>query len=78
MLAKVEFEDDFRLDRLVEGFWSLESIGIVDEDEGDALRQFLETTKFNKLSGRYQVSLPWRQGVGMIADNYTPSVTNGL
>ena len=34
------------------------------------MQQLLESVYFNQNGGRYCVSLPWRESVGMLADNF--------
>ena len=35
------------------------------------MQRFADTVKFNQTTGWYQVSLPWRENMGILADNYT-------
>ena len=60
-------------DNLVKKLWSLEGMGIREEDDSDVMLRFYESIWFNEVTGRYQVSLPWRSGMGMLADNYEQS-----
>ena len=70
----IDAKETDSLDSLVQKFWSLESVGIVEEKETDVMARFLESIWFNPESNRYCVSLPWRKGVGILADNYELSL----
>ena len=71
MLSVIGEDKDESLNDLVQRFWSLEAVGILDEKDDDVMRRFQESVWFNEITRRYQVSLPWRHGVGPLADNYT-------
>ena len=58
------------LDELVRNFWSLEAMGITEEDSNDVLRRFEESIWFNNETQRYSVSLPWRQMELQLSDNF--------
>ena len=58
------------VEMLVEKLWSLDSLGIKESSEEDVMQRFLVSVYFNQNGGRYCVSLPWREGVGMLADNF--------
>ena len=58
------------LDELVRNFWSLEAMGITEEDSNDVLRRFEESVWFNEQTQRYRVGLPWRQMEFQLSDNY--------
>ena len=45
----------------------------MEEKDIDVMDRFTESVCFNEKSGRYQVSLPWRDGIGTLADNYGQS-----
>ena len=57
-----------RLDKVLSLFWDLESLGIV-ENENVVQSQFEEHVSFDK--GRYVVSLPWKDSIGVLHDNYS-------
>ena len=60
-------------DEFVSQLWSLEGLGIEEECERDVMDRFTESVWFNDESGRYQVSLPWREGIGPLSDNFGQS-----
>ena len=73
MMSCLTMADDHsneNLNDLVKNFWSLEAIGIKEEDTEDVLKRFEETTWFNEETGKYRVSLPWRDTSLQLADNY--------
>ena len=45
-------------------------MGIKESNEEGVMQQLLESVYFNQNGGRYCVSLPWRESVGMLADNF--------
>ena len=47
-----------RLDRRLQAFWDIESIGIVDREK-EVYKQFVRHIQFKE--GRYEVSLPWKE-----------------
>ena len=51
------------IDNLVKHLWSLEGMGIREEDNSDVMLRFYESIWFNEVTSRYQVSLPWRSGI---------------
>ena len=63
-------EPSENLDELVRNFWSLEAMGITEEDSNDVLRRFEESVWFNEQTQRYRVGLPWRQMEFLLSDNY--------
>ncbi|XP_077523492.1 uncharacterized protein LOC144134453 [Amblyomma americanum] len=60
-------------ERLVKGFWELESIGIMDHtggpnEEAEAIvGQFERNIRMK--NGRYEVALPWKENSGQLCDN---------
>lgn len=60
------------VDRVVEqklkDFWSLESIGVVNEPKTNDPEDFESNISFEK--GRYTVQLPWKQNDTVLPDNY--------
>lgn len=59
-----------RLDKQLQAFWDLESIGTVDSED-TVYDQFKDNVVFNK--GRYEVSLPWKDNCPSISVNYNLS-----
>ena len=53
-------------------------MGIVEEKETDVIARFLQSIWFNPESSRCCVSLPWRMGVGILADNYELSFLSNI
>ncbi|XP_075529865.1 uncharacterized protein LOC142563199 [Dermacentor variabilis] len=71
-VAVIGEEDQDDTAAQLKSFWQLEHIGIVDEGEADVednqvLRKFRENVSSNNC--RYQVSLPWKENAGDLADN---------
>jgi hypothetical protein len=60
-------EADSSLDEQLKQFWTLESLGIM-EDEPSVHETFLQHIKFN--GERYQVSLPWKEAHPTLPTNY--------
>ena len=59
-----------KLERLVENFWNLDTMGI-KEDEPSVYQKFIDGIKFVK--GRYEVLMPFKEDRPCIEDNYTIS-----
>lgn len=64
-------------DSIMQKFWELESIGIVDQDNtmneaSDVLCEFKRNVKFKE--GRYEVALPWKDNGGRLDDNKTQAM----
>ncbi|XP_070389699.1 uncharacterized protein [Dermacentor albipictus] len=71
-VAVIGEEDQGDTAAQLKSFWQLEHIGIVDKGEADVednqvLREFRENVSRNNC--RYQVSLPWKENAGDLADN---------
>ena len=60
-------ENDRRLEKQLQEFWDLESLGIKDK-EGSVFEQFADVVEFKR--GRYEVSLPWKDPAVSMPDNY--------
>lgn len=60
-----------KLDEQLKEFWDLESFGVKNEDD-TLYEQFKLNVSFD--GERYQVSLPWRDTVFKLPDNYQLSV----
>ena len=57
------------LDATLQSFWELESLGIRPDEMGDvAIDQFANSITMKE--GRYEVSLPWREGHDPLPTNY--------
>ena len=63
--------NDEQLDKTLQAFWDLESLGI---DSGNGTSHDRPTPKINLKDGRYEVSLPWREFHQPLPDNYTLSL----
>ena len=63
-----EIGETCSLRREVSRFWETESIGIVPESEDVVHQQFLNEIQMK--DGRYEVSLPWKDGHPTLPDNY--------
>ncbi|XP_065306118.2 uncharacterized protein [Dermacentor albipictus] len=80
-VAVIGEEDQDDTAAQLKSFWQLEHIGIVDEGEADVednqvLREFRENVSRNNC--RYQVSLPWKENAGDLADNKAATLTHHL
>ena len=70
----IQVREKTELEKTVEKFWDLESIGIVDGkklmtfDERDAMEQFEKSIKFE--NGRYCVNLPFRSNAPKLESNF--------
>ena len=60
-----------KLDKALQRFWDLESIGIID-DEKQVFDQFRDHISF--MGDRYEVSLPWKDPLRDIPSNYNLSL----
>ena len=60
-------QDDAKLHDALTSFWTLESMGIYEEDES-VHNRLLESAKFRE--GRYEVKLPWKDHHEPLPDNY--------
>ena len=57
------------LDDTMRSFWELESMGIqVKSSDPSVVDQFMDSIKL--VNGRYEVSLPWREGHDPLPTNY--------
>jgi hypothetical protein len=68
-----EVAEPCSLRKEVAKFWETESIGIVPESEDAVHQQFLNEIQMK--DGRYEVSLPWKDGHPTLPDNYNLSCT---
>jgi hypothetical protein len=58
------------LESNVQRLWSLEGLGLIDEDSVHG--EFLDGVTFT--GNRYSVKLPWKEGHGKLSDNYSNSL----
>ena len=65
---RVEGVTNKELDTTLRSFWELESLGIQDPNNDPVSDQFASTVQMK--SGRYEVSLPWREYHDPLPDNY--------
>ena len=65
---RVEGVTNKELDTTLRSFWELESLGIQSPNTDPVSDQFASTVQMK--SGRYEVSLPWREYHDPLPDNY--------
>ena len=63
--------NSFNLDREVENFFKLETIGISNEEDKQVCENLLDDIQFSE--GRYEVKLPFKDSNPIIEDNYNLS-----
>ena len=64
-------QTDAVFDLLVSNFWSLEEVGIREEDPTEERLSFeIFQWKIRTEEGRYQVPLPWKENKGALRSNY--------
>ena len=60
----------------LEGFWSLESMGIVPpsrtENQHDFLENYINTSILRNKNGNYTAKFPWKENTPALPDNYRP------
>ncbi|XP_011407795.1 PREDICTED: uncharacterized protein LOC105311847 [Amphimedon queenslandica] len=66
LITSAEPKDSTSLEKLLKGFWELESLGIL-EKENLIYDQLRSNISFHE--GHYQVCLPWRDSVSHLPDN---------
>ncbi|ETN71909.1 hypothetical protein NECAME_19121 [Necator americanus] len=63
-----------KLEELLQKFWSLESVGIIDDvsqsDGERCLQKFNDTVCFSPEEGRYMVRLPSKEDTSQLLDNF--------
>ena len=64
----ISTEEHDPLTKQLERFWTTENFGILETEDEQVHRTFLETIKHN--GERYEVSLPWRKGHIEVGDNF--------
>ena len=69
LAATVETEEEQGLDYLVQRFWKLDSVITPEENDLGVVEKFKESLIFD--GSRYTVSLPWKQEIGVIPDNFS-------
>ena len=57
----------------VKQFWSIESVGIRDNEAPDEYHTFTESLIYDETEKRYEVGLPWKDGYCILPDNYSNS-----
>ena len=60
----------------LEGFWSLESMGIVPpsrtENQHDFLENYINISILRNKNGNYTAKFPWKEDTPALPDNYSP------
>ena len=73
-VLKCVVDHDLELNKTVNNFWSMESLGInaneLKEDENSILNDFVNNVKFNEETKRYEVKFPMKENHEILGDNY--------